>query len=105
VKVRRRNWEPYRAFDLIYVFDHLCLKNWPWTAADREVADEMSSFWVNFAATGDPNGKGLPSWPIYDKQQPQLMNFGDSIEAGPLLNKNALDFLIAHSAAAPSAHP
>jgi para-nitrobenzyl esterase len=34
----------YHAVDLIYVFDHLCLKNWPWTAADREVADEMSSF-------------------------------------------------------------
>jgi para-nitrobenzyl esterase len=95
----------YHAVDLIYVFDHLYLKNWPWTAADHQVADDMSSFWVNFAATGDPNGKGLPSWPAYDEQQPQAMNFDDSIEAGPLVNKQALDFLIAHPPAPPGARP
>jgi para-nitrobenzyl esterase len=60
---------------------------------------------VNFAATGDPNGKGLPSWPAYDEQQPQAMNFDDSIEAGPLVNKQALDFLIAHPPAPPGARP
>jgi para-nitrobenzyl esterase len=32
------------------------------SAPDQRVADQMSSYWVNFARSGDPNGAGLPMW-------------------------------------------
>jgi para-nitrobenzyl esterase len=32
------------------------------SAPDLAVADQMSSYWVNFARSGDPNGAGLPVW-------------------------------------------
>ena len=53
----------------------------------------MSSYWVNFATTGDPNGKGLPVWPVFDPKADVLMEFGDKVGVEPIPHKPALDFL------------
>jgi len=60
----------------------------PWTDVDRQLADSMSSYWVNFARSGDPNGSGLPPWPAYrDAATGQAQVLGDTItterQAGP----------------------
>ncbi|HEY1950500.1 MAG TPA: carboxylesterase family protein, partial [Bryobacteraceae bacterium] len=89
----------YHSVDLMYVFNHLYLKNWPWQAADRTVADDMSSYWINFAATGDPNGKGLPEWPAFKNGDQKRLNFGNTVAAEKVKNKLALDFLESHPAA------
>ena len=76
--------------------------NWPngthssqvqWTAADRTLADTVSSYWVNFATTGDPNGKGLPAWPRVDPKNERALEIGDTISVIPVPNVAALDFL------------
>lgn len=50
--------------ELPYMFNH-ATANPAWTDADRQLADQMSSYWVNFARSGDPNGPGLPAWPAF----------------------------------------
>lgn len=53
----------HHSAEIIYVFNNLDIRatrDWPYTAWDRKLADTMSSYWVNFARTGDPNGAGLP---------------------------------------------
>jgi para-nitrobenzyl esterase len=69
--------------ELPYVFNNLRGPR-AWTDVDRQVADTMSSYWVNFAATGDPNGKGLPKWIAYeDNKNKNAMEFGDKAAMGP----------------------
>jgi para-nitrobenzyl esterase len=68
--------------ELPYAFNNL-IGNTPWTDLDRKLADTMTSYWVNFAANGDPNGKGLPAWPVFkDKSSERVMVLGDKVEAG-----------------------
>lgn len=41
----------------------------------QELAQKISSAWVNFAKTGNPNGKGLPQWDAYTQENGNTMIF------------------------------
>ena len=54
----------------------------PWEATDRRLADVVTTYWTSFAARGDPNGPGVPAWPVFDEQEELVMQLGDTI--GPI---------------------
>ena len=59
----------YHGIELFYVFNNW--ENAPlgtgllFTAQDDSMENNMLSYWVNFAATGNPNGQGLTQWPQF----------------------------------------
>ncbi len=61
-----------------------------WTASDRALSETMTSYWVNFAASGNPNGKGLPVWPEFQSERGRTMILGDRVESGEPLKADKI---------------
>ncbi len=47
---------------------------------DGRVSKEMMALWTQFAATGDPNVKGMVSWPTYNRASDQYLDIGDTLQ-------------------------
>jgi para-nitrobenzyl esterase len=72
----RMRYGASHASEIDYVFDNLVERNGiTFTAKDKEVGKIMNAYWVNFAKTGNPNGKGLPLWPVYDRNKNEVFEF------------------------------
>jgi carboxylesterase type B len=63
-----------------------------WTGDDRRIAEIMSAYWADFAATGDPNGPGLPRWPAYSPDSAAVMELGDGFGPIPVADPARLKF-------------
>ena len=75
-----------------YIFGNL-LPPRAWSDLDHQVSDLLSSYWVNFAGNGDPNGKGLVKWPAFDdRNSDRPMVLGDQAEVGAAPNQAQLAF-------------
>jgi para-nitrobenzyl esterase len=77
--------------EILYAFGHLDGSR-TWTDSDRQVADAMSSYWVNFAKNGNPNGQGLNQWSAYDGKPQSVMVFGNPPEGAQAPNEAGLAF-------------
>ena len=58
----------------------------------------MSSYWVNFATSGDPSGPGLPEWPAFTEQEMSVMFFDKTPSARPMPHLEKLKAIDAYYA-------
>ncbi len=63
--------------ELPYVFDNVVRCGFETGATQEAVqlGDIMSSAWLNFAKTGNPNGEGVPQWPAFTNAKKATMVF------------------------------
>lgn len=81
----------FHASEIPYVFGNFFWP-FPYEEADHKLSDVVSTYWVNFAKTGDPNGAGLAQWPAYNASTDQALEIGDKIGVHAEVNKAGLDF-------------
>jgi len=61
--------------EVSYVFNNLGVRGGSTPLPEDEaVARMMNAYWVIFAKTGDPNGNGLPKWPVYTPQKNEILD-------------------------------
>jgi para-nitrobenzyl esterase len=85
-------WGAFHTAEVPYAYDNLKVVRRPFEPVDYNLSDAMSSYWVNFAKTGDPNGVGLPRWEPYRRESGKIIIFGKQVTGGVLPDKAALDF-------------
>ena len=88
----------YGAFhtgEVAYAYDNLRFISHqlrPLESADDALAHDMALYWANFIKTGNPNGNGLPQWPLFASGK-QIMLLGTTRQAHPLPDAADLETL------------
>lgn len=52
-------------------------------AEDNKLINVMTGYWTQFAKIGDPNGPGLPHWPVYDPKTDLAFEIGHEVKLRP----------------------
>ncbi|MBL7817395.1 MAG: carboxylesterase family protein [Saprospiraceae bacterium] len=82
----------FHSGEIVYAYNNLHTLNRPWETVDKDIAEKMSSYWVNFAKKGNPNGKNLPQWAVYEPNTEGVLIIDKVIVTKPLPTKNQMMF-------------
>jgi para-nitrobenzyl esterase len=78
------------ADDTPYVFGNLDARA---SDDDRRVSELQMTAWTRFAATGDPNGDGVPAWPAYRSEDDAYLEISPQPHVGDHWRSEGLDFI------------
>ncbi len=85
-RVAEREPGAFHGAEIPYVFRNLEARPWPWTDADRALAQTMSEHWLAFARDGDPGG----GWGRFDGAT--AMHFAERSGPAPVPRREHLAF-------------
>jgi para-nitrobenzyl esterase len=87
------NYGAFHTSEVPFALHTLHLWKRPWREIDFAVEKTMNEYWVNFVKNGNPNGKDLPEWKVYDNPVGNIMEIGDQPKLIPGLYKDEFNFL------------
>ncbi len=82
----------FHSSEIVYAYNNLNTLDRPWEESDYQIADTMSSYWVNFANSGDPNGPDLPKWPSFEPAEEMVMIIDEKTESKVLPSIDQMHF-------------
>ncbi|MGV8858702.1 carboxylesterase family protein [Rhodoglobus sp.] len=84
----------YHGAEVAYAYDNLGVDHDSvYEASDYRLRDQMSGYWLNFVQTGNPNGRGLPTWATVADAPDNVMGFGPKVSVmSPRPRAAAIDF-------------
>ena len=88
----------FHAAEIVYAFNNASYSNLD-SEADRNLANIMSDYWINFAIYGNPNGNSFSSWKNYSGSTKDYMEFGaEGAKPGNGLMQGSYEAFEAHYA-------
>ncbi len=73
--------------EISYVFRHIYQGA---SEDDKRLSETMAAYWTNFAKHGNPNGEGLPQWPVFNDREPTVLHLQSEPYVGPVPNRDKL---------------
>ena len=92
----------YHGSEMWFAYDGLARCWRPFTGKHYDLARQMSSYWVNFVKTGDPNGcdtigEPLPEWKAFSSENEFLMEFADKPKESGVKENEVLKLRLRHT--------
>jgi para-nitrobenzyl esterase len=72
----KEKWGSFHTSEVPYWMKTYRVLGRPFTADDEKVSQVLSTYWLNFIKTGNPNGDGMPAWKPVNGKDAELMELG-----------------------------
>ena len=72
----------YHSGEIIYAYGNLyrSKRQFAYNQSDYDLEKKMTSYWINYIKTGNPNGNGNPTWEKYTPTSENVLELGSNVK-------------------------